>query len=156
MDKVIDMKQFIYIDQNLCLSLNIKFFRKQKNYEEFIKYVFNTIDNILLIRKNKFNEETMNVYIDLKDYKIKEIDYEFIKLMIHVCEEKYPDNLNMINIKNANIMIKSIYSILRPFIHKDTRKKIFFIKKNKKKQKNIKETPHLQVNEENIDDLFDV
>jgi len=155
MDKVIDMKQFIYIDQNLCLSLNIKFFKKQKNYEEFITYVFNTIDNILLLRKKKLNDDTMDVYIDLKDYKIKEIDYEFIKLMIHVCEEKYPDNLNIINVKNANIMIKTIYSVLRPFINKDTRKKIFFIKKNKKKEKEKKEEQSFQINEENIDDLFD-
>lgn len=180
MDKVIDMKNFIYIDKNLCLSVNIRFFKKQKNYEEFIKYIFNVIDNILLIRKKKLNLDTMNVFVDLKDYKIKEIDYDFIKLMIHVCEEKYPDNLNIINIKNANIMIKTIYSILRPFIHKDTRKKIFFIKKNKKNknelnvkandeqlrvndeqlQVNDENIPvndeHIQVNEENIDELFDV
>ena len=156
MDKVIDMKQFIYIDQNLCLALNIKFFKKQKNYEEFIKYVFNIIDTILLLRKKKLNKDTMNVYIDLKDYKIKEIDYDFIKLMIHVCEEKYPDNLNIINIKNANIMIKTIYSILRPFINKDTRKKIFFLKKNKKKETDVKEAQNLQINEDNIDDLFDI
>jgi hypothetical protein len=180
MDRVIDMDNFIYIDTNLCLSVNIRFFKKQKNYEEFIRYIFNVIDNILLIRKQKLDVDTMNVYVDLKDYKIKEIDYDFIKLMIHVCEGKYPDNLNIINIKNANIMIKTIYSILRPFIHKDTRKKIFFIKKNKKNKNelNVKANDdqlqvndehiqvndehiqlndeHIQVNEENIDELFDV
>lgn len=166
MDRVIDMNNFIYIDNNLCLSVNIRYFKKQKNYEEFIKYIFNVIDNILLIRKKKLNLDTMNVYVDLKDYKIKEIDYDFIKLMIHVCEEKYPDNLNIINIKNANVMIKTIYSILRPFIHKDTRKKIFFIKKNKKNkdESNVKanedqlqiDNEQIQVNEENIDELFDV
>ena len=153
MDRIIDMKKFIYIDQNLCLSLNIKFFRKQKNYEEFIKYIFNTIDNILLLRKNKLNDDTMNVCIDLKDYKIKEIDYEFIKIMIRVCEEKYPDNLNTINITNANIMIKTIYSVLRPFINKDTQKKIFFIKKNKKNKNefNLKaKDEQLQVNNEQL------
>jgi len=180
MDRVIDMNNFIYIDTNLCLSVNIRYFKKQKNYEKFIKHIFNVIDNILLIRKQKLNEDTMNVFVDLKDYKLKEIDYDFIKLMIHVCEEKYPDNLNIINIKNANIMIKTIYSILRPFIHKDTRKKIFFIKKNKKnknecnlkandeqlrvndKQLQINDEQlqindeHIQINEENIDELFDV
>jgi hypothetical protein len=170
MDRVIDMDNFIYIDNNLCLSVNIRFFKKQKNYEEFIRYIFNVIDNILLIRKKKLNLDTMNVYVDLKDYKIKEIDYDFIKLMIHVCEGKYPDNLNIINIKNANIMIKTIYKILRPFIHKDTRKKIFFIKKNKN-ELNVKANneqlkanneqikvngEHEQINEENIDELFDV
>jgi hypothetical protein len=178
MDKVIDMNNFIYIDKNICLSVNIRFFKKQKNYEEFIKYIFNVIDNILLIRKLKLNVDTMTVYVDLKDYKIKEIDYDFIKLMIHVCEEKYPDNLNIINIQNANIMIKTIYSILRPFIHKDTRKKIFFIKNNKKNknksQINEENTPineentpineentpineeNTPINEEYIDELFDV
>jgi len=153
MDRVIDMNNFIYIDTNLCLSVNIRFFKKQKNYEEFIKYIFNVIDNILLIRKQKLNLDTMNVYVDLKDYKLKEIDYDFIKLMIHFCEDKYPDNLNIINIRNANIMVKTIYSILRPFIHKDTRKKIFFIKKNKKNKNefNLKaKDEQLQVNNEQL------
>ena len=150
MDKTIDMEKFIYTDDNLCLSVKIKYFRKLKDYESFILHIFNVIDHTLILRKEKLNLNTMDVYVDLKDYKLKEIDYEFIKIMIHVCEEKYPDNLNMINIKNANIMIKSIYAILRPFVHKDTRKKIFFIKKNKNKSKNK------QINEENIEELFDV
>ena len=54
----------------------------------------------------------------------KDIDLDFIKIMIHYCQEKYPDNLDIIYVKNANIMIKSLYAIIRPFVDKDTRKKI--------------------------------
>ena len=87
--------------------------------------------------------------------------------MIRFCEEKYPDNLRIIYIKNANFMIKSIYSIIRPFVHKDTRKKLIFIKKKKNKKKNENENENEnnctqfneeineEINEANIDSLFE-
>ena len=100
----------------------------------------------------------MESYVDLKGYKLKELDLDFIKIMIQYCQEKYPDNLQIIYVKNASIMIKSIYAIIRPFVDKDTRKKIFFIKKNKNKTNNLKgstlKNESDQINEENLDELF--
>lgn len=165
MDKSIDYDKFIYIDDNLYLIVNVKYFKKLKNYEDFLKYIFNIIDKTIELRVYHLKCFTIDVYVNLKDYKVKELDYEFIKGMIRFCEEKYPDNLRIIYIKNANFMIKSIYSIIRPFVHKDTRKKILFIKKKKNKSKNLKRgvdineqnepnEPNEQINEENIDDLF--
>ena len=78
--------------------------------------------------------------------------------MIQYCQEKYPDNLQIIYVKNASIMIKSIYAIIRPFVDKDTRKKIFFIKKNKNNSNKLKggilKNESEQINEENLDELF--
>ena len=45
-------------------------------------------------------------------------------------------------------MFKTIYALVRPFIDKVTRKKIFFIKKDKKNKKK-------KISEDNIDELFD-
>jgi hypothetical protein len=149
-DKFIDLEKFIYIDNNYNLNVSIKYFYKLKNYEKVISYIFNTIDRLIKIRSEKLNTIQIEGYIDLKEYKIKELDFDFIKIMVHVCQEKYPENLNIIYIKNANIMVKSIYSVIRPFIDKDTRKKIFFVKKDKKNKKNDN-----KVNEENLDELFD-
>jgi hypothetical protein len=77
--------------------------------------------------------------------------------MVQICQEKYPDNLEIIYIKNANIMVKTIYSIIRPFVDKETRKKIFFIKKNKKNKDQSPDNEEInKINEECIDELFDV
>ena len=165
MEKSIDYEKFIYIDKNLCLSVNIKYFKKLKNYENFLKYIFSVIDKTIQLRTQHLKCSTIDAYVNLKDYKVKELDYEFIKGMIRFCEEKYPDNLRIIYIKNANFMIKSIYSIIRPFVHKDTRKKLIFIKKKKNKKKNENENENNctqfneeineEINEANIDSLFE-
>ena len=144
LNKYIEVEKLIYIDDNYNINIVLEYFYKLKNYEHVIEYIFNIIDNSIKIAWQKFNTLQLKVYIDLKNYKIKELDIDFIKIMIHVCQDKYAENLNVIYIKNANIMIKTIYSIIRPFIDSDTRKKIFFVNKNKNKK----------INESNIDDLF--
>ena len=157
MESNLDMSNLIYIDTDLCLHVEIKYFKKKDNYENIIKYIFKVIDKNIELKQKKFNCITLDAYIDLKDYKLKEIDIEFIKIMVQICQEKYPDNLKIIYIKNANIMIKTIYSIIRPFVDKDTRKKIFFIKKNKKNKEQPKGSEEInKINEECIDELFDI
>ena len=52
--------------------------------------------------------------------------------------------------------LKTIYSIIRPFVDKETRKKIFFIKKNKKNNEQSQDKEINKINEECIDELFDV
>ena len=154
-----DKEKFMFIDNKLRLNVVIKYFKKSKNYEEIIKYIFAIIEKTIELRNKHMNIITLETYVDLKDYKLRELDLDFVKMMIHYCQEKYPDNLDIIYVKNATIMIKSLYAIIRPFVDKDTRKKIFFLKK-KKKTKEIKgssdpvdDNPE-HINEENIDDLF--
>ena len=161
MEQTIDLNNFMYTDSNLCLIVNIKYFKKRKNYEDVILHIFNVIESTITLRKKHLNIITLETYVDLKGYKLKELDLDFIKIMIQYCQEKYPDNLQIIYVKNASIMIKSIYSIIRPFVDKDKRKKIFFIKKNKNKNNNnnlkggeIKNETSEQINEENLDELF--
>jgi hypothetical protein len=152
-----DKEKFIYIDKKLCLHVAIKYFKKTKDYENILAYIFFVIEKNIELRQKHLNIITLEAYVDLKGYKLKELDFDFIKLMIQYCQEKYPDNLNIIYVKNANIMVKSLYAIIRPFVDKETRKKIFFIKKNK--SKNVTESSDQtdiseQINEENIDELF--
>ena len=135
----IDLDSFMFIDKMYNIAVYTKHFKKQKNYDPVINHIYKLTEQLIKIKTEKFNDKTITIYVDLKDFKIREVDYSFMKHMIKVLEEKYPDNLNHIYIKNATFVIKSVYAIIRPFIDKVTRKKIFFLKKEKSKDKTYNE-----------------
>ena len=122
--------QFMYVDKELNIIVDTKYFKKLKNYTEFIIYMVNLIDTTLTFNNKHFNNNTINVIINLLQYKIKELDLDFIKMIIVYFQDKYPDNLNKIYVKNATILIKGLYKILKPLICKETRDKIVFEKGN--------------------------
>ena len=127
--------KFISIGEELNIIVEITHFKKLKDYTEFIKYMINIIENTINLKKIHCNNNTIDVDVDIINYKIKEFDFDFIKMMITFFQEKYPDNLNKIYIKNSNLLIKGLYKLLKPFICKETRDKIFFEHKNKNKTK---------------------
>ena len=137
--------KFMFLDNKLNLIVKVKYFTKKCDYKKLSNYIFNLLDFTIQKRKEEFNIDVLDIFVDLKEYKIKEVDYSFIKFMISICQDKYKDSLRIVYLQNTNFMFKTIYAIVRPFIDKDTRKKIFFIKKDKKKK----------INEQDIDELFD-
>ena len=51
--------------------------------------------------------------------------------------------------KNTPFIFKTAYSIIRNFIHKETRSKIIFVKKNKKIR-----TMNIEFSEDKMEELF--
>ena len=143
----VDLKNFMFINDQFNIVIYAKYFKKQKNYDELMNHIYAVIEGLIKINKIKFNTEKIVTYIDLKEYKRKEIDYDFLKKIIPILQEKYAENLEGIYVTNSSFFIKAIYTIIRPFIDKVTRKKIFFLKKDKDNTK--------QFSEENIDKLFE-
>ena len=143
----VDLKNFMFINDQFNIIIYAKYFKKQKNYDELMNHIYAVIEGLIKINKIKFNTEKIVTYIDLKEYKRKEIDYDFLKKIIPILQEKYAENLEGIYVTNSSFFIKAIYTIIRPFIDKVTRKKIFFLKKDKDNTK--------QFSEENIDKLFE-
>ena len=119
---------FMNYDNNYNLLVTIHYFKKQQTYDDFFIFIYHKINSLLDLKKKELNSSTLEVFIDLKDYKRKELDYSVIKLLIKNLSEKYPDNLKAIYLKNGSFVLKSIYAIICPFIDKVTRKKIKFIK----------------------------
>lgn len=124
----LDINKLITINQNLDLVIETLYFIKLDDYTELIKHIIICVNNILENKKQSNIQQTLNVYIDLKDTKTKNIDYEFIKTLIQFLSAHYEDNLDKMYFRNAKIMFKTIYKVIRPFIPKSTRKKIYFEK----------------------------
>ena len=81
-----------------------------KDYTNFIQYLIYIIENIIKLKEQQNNPvnpvnliNNIDVFVDLKHYKIREIDYTLIKMVIKFLSlEKNPSN------KRVNNVIKSI------------------------------------------------
>ena len=123
----IDFNNFIYTENNIVI-INVKYFKKQKKYDEFIEKMNSFISNTIEKNIREIKSDKLTIFIYLRGYRLKELDYSFIKNMIRIFEEQFPDNLEIVNIFDVNIVIKGIYNILKPILSKETKEKIFFVK----------------------------
>ena len=156
-----DFNKLYYNIENGDIFLKTKYFYKQSDYTEFIKHIILVTNKSVILKETNFQETTFNIFIDLDDTKLKHFDRDFLKQLIKFLEDNYPDRVNRIYFKNASIMFKSIWVVIRPFISRDTRRKIIFEKKiklnkslNKPLNKFNENVQIVQITEENIDDLF--
>ena len=122
-----DFDKFMYFENNEII-VNVKFFKKQKDYNVFITFIKNFIEETIENNIKRLNTNQLSISIYLKGYKITELDYGFIKHIISILEKEYPDNLDIIRVFNMNIILRGVYSILKTFINKETRDKIVFCK----------------------------
>ena len=145
-----------YSVENGDIYLHTKYFLKQTNYTELIKHIIQVTNHSVKVKETSFNEKTFNIFIDIKDTKLKNFDQEFLKTLIKFLDENYPDRVNKMYFRNASVMFKSVWLIIRPFIGKDTRKKIIFEKKVKNyKTANVNNDIRIiEITEDNLDDLF--
>jgi hypothetical protein len=106
--------------------------RKDSNYDDFSAYIDKTMSHCINSSLKLYNKKEIVVFVDLKKTYIKNMDVSLFKNMIPYFEEKYPYCVEKIIITNIPGFFKICYNLIKMFIHKDTKKKIFFEKKIKK------------------------
>lgn len=133
-----DFSQIINIQKNennkcVVFSIFAGYFTKRKNgdYEDFIEYIDKAMNTCVTTSEKLYNTREIVLYVDLKKTYIKNMDTGMFKKLIPFFEDKYPDCINKIVITNIPGFFKICYNIVKVFIHKDTKKKIFFEKKIK-------------------------
>ena len=152
----LDYNNLYFNLENGDIFLKTKYFFKQTDYTEFIKHIIQVTNNSVKIKKSVFNENTFNIFIDMKETKLKNFDQDFLKQLIKFLEDSYPDTVNKMYFRNVPIMFKSAWILMRPFIGKDTRKKIIFEKavKQIKTANSLSDIKIIQITEDNLDELF--
>ena len=135
-------KEFYYLNNNIDICINAYIFRKLKDYTELIKHLIEVNNKCIEIKINKQMDPTFDIYVNLQNIKVKNADFEFLKVLIPFLENSYPDALSKLYFHKIPFMFKTTYPFIRLMIDKDTRKKIFFIKKNK------------NITEDKLDDIF--
>ena len=107
-------------------------FKKGVEYDIVMKHARITLDKCLVESKELYNKDTVITHLDLSGITMKQIDTGFFKKMIVMLQQEYEDTLEKLIVTNIPVFFKIAYKIVRPFIDKDTKKKIFFEKKSRK------------------------
>ena len=163
MSEEIDYEKFY----SICLGNNIfikaDLFRKRKDYNDLLTHIIRINNDCLKARQENNQNNIFKIYVDLSNVKLKNADYEFIKMLIPFLEEAYPNNLEKMYFENTPFIFKTAYSIIRNFIHKETRRKIIFVKKSKNRDVNkdtnienckCNDKENVEYSEDKMDELF--
>lgn len=72
--------------------------------------------------------ETATVIIDLNGFSLKNLDYEFVKFLINLLENHYPESLAIALIINAPFLFNSSWNIIKHWLDPNVQNKIIFLK----------------------------
>lgn len=123
---------------NNNIIINIKYFKKQKDYKKLVEYILLQGSRLNL----KYN--LINVFIIMNDINKNEIDINFAKNMADLLPKFFDRNkLNNCYLINFPTGLKSIYLIICGFIDKQTKSKIKFLKIRDFSIDKIKNDPNL-------------
>lgn len=117
---------------SIIYTIEANRFKKGIHYDSVIEYARASLDESLIKSKEKYNKNTIITHLDLKGVTMKQIDTGFFKQLVVMLQTEYEDILEKLIVTNIPVFFKIVYKIIRPFLDKDTKKKIFFEKKNKK------------------------
>ena len=89
----IDYEKFYYMFGNNNIYIKADLFRKRKDYTDLLTHIIKINNDCLKLRLKNKQKNIFRIYVDLRNIKIKNADYEFIKMLIPFLEEAYPNNL---------------------------------------------------------------
>lgn len=104
----------------------------EKGIIKITSFMANVITKAIL-KSQKIKENQFDVFVYLNKFKIKQLNYQFIKYLADILKQLFPEKLRKtILIDPPQIFITS-YDIIKTFIDKPTRKKISLISTNDNK-----------------------
>ena len=102
----------------------------QPSDEKEIVRVTSFIANVIttaLLKSQKIKENKFDVLVYLESFKIKHINYQFVKYLADILKQLFPDKLRKtVLIDPPSVFIHS-YEIIKKFVDKPTRAKISLI-----------------------------
>lgn len=122
----------IYISEEIefgTVIMSIKDWIQPSDETEIVRitsFIANVITKALL-KSQKIKENHFDVLVYLENFKIKQINYQFVKYLADILKQLFPEKLRKtILIDPPSVFIHS-YEIIKKFIDKPTRAKISLI-----------------------------
>lgn len=128
-------KSIIYLvdsplHKTVVYTIKVKNFKKNVYETELYQYSQLLLQDALKTCKSKYDKVLIQTHINLEGLTMKKVDYKFIKKILLHFQSVEDDVLERLIITNIPVFFKVCYNVIKPFIHKDTKKKIYFEKKN--------------------------
>lgn len=136
-EKFVDIEQLLKIKKSVTynsvvLHITASVFEKGCDYDYLITQIDEYIARAIEMNKSRYNLDKFIVYADLSKTFVKNMDVTFFKKCVPLFDDKYPDCLEKLIIVNMPVFFKACFNLIKFLIHSDTRKKIYFEKKNSK------------------------
>ena len=126
------LSRMIYISEDIEFGTVI-FSTKdwiQPSDEKEIVRVTSFIANVItkaILKSQKIKENQFDVLVYLESFKIKQINYQFVKYLADILKQLFPEKLRKTVIIDPPSVFIHSYEIIKKFIDKPTRAKISLI-----------------------------
>jgi len=100
-----------------------------KNDQEIVR-ISSFIANVAtkcLLQSQSNGIDKFNVLCKLKNFKVKQMNYKFIKYLADILKQLFPDKLNVATLVDPSPIFVNGYDVIKTFLDKPTRAKMKFI-----------------------------
>lgn len=109
-------------------------FKKIENNKPILQYIINLVKKCIKNAK-EYNMSQYDINVYMKGVTIKNVDVNLFKALTELLQKLFPEKLHKCNIIDPPPIFKIVYTIIKTFIDKRTKKKIKIV--NSKKNKSI-------------------
>jgi hypothetical protein len=103
--------------------------RKHSKYERDVNQIKNLIIYTMetILKRARQDEQRIIICFDLTGFTLACMDYEIIKMLIHILEFNYPETLASSLIINSPFMFYACWAVIRPWLDPVTAAKVNFV-----------------------------
>ena len=131
--KTIYIKENGYIDGRsiVIFDCDTPFVLSKKNQSPITMHILKTIQNCIDLSTKNSNNAEFCVLVNLTNIKKCKLTIKFIIGISTLLKNAFPDKLYKCFLQNTSIVFRSIYTLIRRIIDKETRNKITIVRDGK-------------------------
>ena len=131
--KTIYIKENGYIDGRsiVIFDCDTPFILSKKNQSHITMHILKTIKNCIDLSIKNSNHTEFCVLVNLTNIKKCKLTIKFIIGISTILKNAFPDKLYKCFLQNTSIVFRSIYTLIRRVIDKETRNKITIVRDGK-------------------------
>ena len=131
--KTIYIKEDRYMDGRsiVIFDCDTPFILSKKNQSHITMHILKTIQNCIDLSIKKSNNAEFCVLVNLTNIKKCKLTIKFIIGISTILKNAFPDKLYKCFLQNSSFIFRSIYTLIRRVIDKETRNKITIVRDGK-------------------------